>query len=275
MPDIRIEHVSYSYDGLPVLRDITLSISSGEFFSLLGPNGSGKTTLLRLVSSFYRPDAGEVYVDGKALRDYALGEIAKLIAVVPQSESIVFPFTVQEVVIMGRAPYLSGLGFEKKKDKEIARRAMRMTDIVHLAMRPVTELSGGEAHRVMIARALAQQTPILLLDEPTAHLDIKHQVELFDLLHSLNRENGLTILCVSHDINLAAQYSHRVALLSEGSFLAYGTPCDVITKENIFRAYQTYVDVDMTQQQKAPRVTLLRGDTATPDISYMSENTPR
>ncbi len=259
MPDIRIEHINYSYDTNPVLEDINFTIPSGDFLSIIGPNGAGKTTLLKLISRILTPSSGMLYIGDKALYEYSFNEIAKLISVVPQKETTIFPFAVQEIVLMGRSPHLRGFAFESKRDKEISRRAMTMTDIVHLAARPMSALSGGEQHRVTIARALAQQTPILILDEPNAHLDIQHQIGLFDLLQTLNRDRGITIICVSHDINLAAQYSSHVLLLSQGKILSIDTPAKVITKKNIEEVFNTPVEIDVSKKNSKPHLVLTPG----------------
>lgn len=260
MPILSIHHLSFSYNEQPLLRGVSLDIHAGEFFTFIGPNGVGKSTLLRLITGYLRPREGDVRLEGKLLTEYSQEEIARKIAIVPQFESNTFPFSVQEVVLMGRAPYLRGFGFESKFDKEIARRAMRLTDITHLASRPVTKLSGGEAHRVAIARALAQQTPILLLDEPAAHLDIQHQLELFDLLAALHQSVGTTIICVSHDINLAARYSSKIALMHGGKILSMGKPEDVITKDHLFSAFHVRTEITSSHGSTFPQVYLQSGN---------------
>ncbi len=256
---LSIDNVNFSYDGNRVIEGVSLEIPPGDFFTLLGPNGAGKTTLLRLVAGFLKPSSGRVTVGGRALGDLPQAEIAKLIAVVPQKESVIFPFQVREVVLMGRSPHQHGIGFENRRDREIARRAMTMTDVVHLAAKPMSELSGGEQHRVAIARALAQQTPILLLDEPIAHLDLRHQVDLFDLLRALQRERELTVLCASHDINLAAQYSAHMALLDGGRLASCGTPREVITGANLDAVFKVPVMVEQVGAEGIPRISLRAG----------------
>ncbi|MBP1657722.1 MAG: transporter related protein, partial [Bacteroidetes bacterium] len=183
---LTVDNVSFSYiSGTPTLRNVSLEVKRGEFLTLVGPNGSGKSTLLKLLDRIYLPDTGSIRLDEKALSAYARPDLARRIAYVPQDRDTAFPFTVEEIVLMGRAPHASGAMFESLHDRDIARRMMELTDIAHLASHPITNLSGGERQRAFIARALAQQPLVLLLDEPTAHLDIAHQVEIFRLLRSL------------------------------------------------------------------------------------------
>lgn len=256
---LSIDNLHFSYDGNRVIEGVSLEIPAGDFFTLLGPNGAGKTTLLRLVAGHLKPASGGIAIDGRPLSDFPQAELAKRIAVVPQKETVIFPFRVEEVVLMGRSPHLRGIGFENRRDREIARRAMTMTDVVHLAAKPMSELSGGEQHRVAIARALAQQTPILLLDEPNAHLDLRHQVDLFDLLRSLQREQKITLLCASHDVNLAAQYSEHMALLDGGRIAACGTPREVVTERNLDTVFQVPVTLEHIGAEGIPRISLRAG----------------
>lgn len=257
MPALVVDNVSFSYDlGTPTLSDISFSVSRSEFLSILGPNGSGKTTLLRLLDRIYVPRRGRILLDGRNLLEYSRNELARRIAFVPQDSSIAFPFTVMEVVLMGRAPFLNGRAFENEHDREIAVAMMERTDIRHLARQPVTALSGGERQRVLIARALAQQPEIVLLDEPNAHLDIAHQIDIFDILKQLSSETGLTVVSVSHDLNLASLYSTRIAMLMCGSLVAVGTPHDVLSEERIRDVFRTSVIVDTHPAGSAPRITL-------------------
>jgi iron complex transport system ATP-binding protein len=241
--------VSFSYPGIPVLREVSLEVPQGDFLSILGPNGSGKSTLLKLLGRILIPTVGSVTLSRKPLESFSRKELAKTISYVPQETAWIYPFTVIETVLMGRSPHLAGLGFEKSLDVEMAREAMRVTDIEQLAEKPVTALSGGERQRVLIARALAQQPTILLLDEPNAHLDLSHQVDLFRLLRELNRTKGLTILSVSHDLHLAANFSKRIMLLaSDGrpgnTAVAIGTPPEVLTSSNLSTIFHTRVSVN-------------------------------
>ncbi len=255
---LAVEGVSFSYvPGVPVLRDISLTVRSGEFLSLAGPNGSGKTTLLRLLDRIYVPQSGSILLSGAKLEDLQRSAIARRIAFVPQNNTPLFPFTVSEIVLMGRSPHMRGKLFENERDREIARSVMALADVLHLADQPITALSGGERQRAIIARALAQQPEIILLDEPNAHLDIAHQIDIFRLIRKLNAESGLTVISVSHDLNLAASYSDRVAMMVNGSLAAVGAPETVITEAQVREVFRTDVLVDRHPANQTPRVTLL------------------
>ena len=213
---ISISKASFRYAEEWVLRDITFSVKRGELLGLIGPNGSGKTTLLKSLNRTLPLERGDIFVDGANIKGIKRRELAKIVGLVPQETSMVFTFTVLEVVLMGRAPYLGRLGFESENDYAKAIRAMEMTDILSLSKRGMNALSGGEKQRVLIARAIAQEPDIMLLDEPTSFLDIKHQVEIYDLIKRLNSIKKLTVIVVSHDINLASQYCDRMLLLNKG-----------------------------------------------------------
>jgi len=255
MAILQADQISFSYNGLPVLSDVLFDVEKGDFLGLIGPNGSGKTTLLKLIDGLLQPDRGSIRLNGTSIRKMKRADLAKIIAVVPQALPSIFPFTVREVVLMGRTPHLGRWRFEGGRDMAIVEGAMRKTDILDLADRRMNRLSGGEFHRVLIARALAQEPHILLLDEPTAYLDIRHQVDFFDLLHSLNSEQGLTVIAVTHDINLASLYCNRIALLKEGQIEAIGHPDDVVTEEKIQAVYDTPVMIDRHPTTGRPRVT--------------------
>jgi iron complex transport system ATP-binding protein len=263
MSMIHAKNVFFSYNGHEVLRDISLDIEAEEFVGLIGPNGSGKTTLLKLMEGILQPREGEILVKGSPVEEMKRRDLARIMAVVPQEPPAVFPFLVQEVVLMGRAPHLETWQLEGKRDYEIVTRAMEMTDTLHLADRPMDRLSGGERQRVLIARALAQEPQIILLDEPTAFLDIRHQVEFFNLIKSLNMDQGLTVLAVTHDINLASLYCQRIILLGEGQIRVIGRPHDVVTEEHMQAVYHTPVFVDRHPIIGLPRVTP-RGDLPPP-----------
>jgi len=250
-----MESVWFQYPGREVFHDLTFSLEEGEILGLIGPNSSGKTTLLKLMDGLLNPQRGKVFLGGKDLQKLPRRQVAREIAVVPQEMEIPFSFTVGEIVLMGRAPYMGRFGWEKQRDLQIAREGMALTDIAQLENRPFAELSQGEKQRVLIARALAQEPGVMLLDEPTSHLDINHQVEINELVCSLNVEKNLTVMNISHDLNLAAEYSHRIVLLSRGSIYAMGTPSEVITEENIRRVYETTVMVEKNPVSGAPRVT--------------------
>ncbi len=241
---IEARGLCFSYGREPVIADVSLACSVGELVGIIGPNGSGKSTLLRLLSGVLRPAGGEVRVRARPLRDYPRRELAQTVAVVPQDTMIEFPFSVTEVVLMGRAPHLGGFAFEGDRDLQVARDAMQRTGVLHLAGRSVLELSGGERQRVILARALAQEARILLFDEPTAFLDIRHEVEIYDLLQDLQREEK-SIITILHDLNLAALYCDRIALLKAGRLVRVGPPSEVITYAALKEVYETEVYIDI------------------------------
>jgi iron complex transport system ATP-binding protein len=238
-----IRDVTARYGDIVALDGISLAVGRREMLAVVGPNGSGKSTLLRVLSGVRPAAAGRVWLGGTELHAISRREIARLVAVVPQETAIDFPFSVTEVVLMGRAPHLGRFGFPGPRDLRAAREAMERTGVGDLARRSLHELSGGERQRVILARALAQEAEILLLDEPTSHLDIRHQVEIYDLLALLNEERGLTIVSVLHDLNLAAMYFPRVAVLAGGRVHSVGAPRAVFTYETIKAVYGTEVHV--------------------------------
>ena len=237
-----LDAVSFRYGAEPVIRDVSFAIGHGEFVGIIGPNGSGKSTLLRLMSGFLRAAHGQLRVDGLPIEGYERRALGRLIGVVPQETTVTFPFSVTEMVLFGRTPHLSGFGFERDADLAAAQRAMERTDTAHLARRAITELSGGERQRVILARALAQEPAHLLLDEPAAFLDIRHEVEMYDLLRDLQR-GGMTVVSVLHDLNIAALYCDRLLLLHEGRLARAGTPAEVVTYPNLTEVYGTEVYV--------------------------------
>jgi iron complex transport system ATP-binding protein len=251
----RVDGVSFSYNGDRVLHQVTFAVQPGEFMGIIGPNGSGKTTLLRLLEGLLRPLEGEVLIQGVSVREMSRRDMARIVAVVPQESPLTFPFLVQEVVLMGRAPHLGIWEFEGARDYVVACQAMERTRTLDLADRNMNALSGGERQRVLMARALAQEPRLMLLDEPTAFLDIRHQADCFSLMEDLNRQQGLTVVAVTHDINLASLYCHRIILLKEGRIHAVGRPEEVVTEEHITFVYETPVMVDEHPLVRVPRVT--------------------
>ncbi|MDH3212487.1 MAG: ABC transporter ATP-binding protein [Myxococcales bacterium] len=225
-----------------ILRGVTLELGRGEMLALAGPNGSGKTTLLRVASGVLPASAGGVRVRGRPASSYSRRELARELAVVPQDAHVAFPFRAGEIVLMGRSPHLGPLGFETGADMRLAEEAMARVGIASLAERSVLELSGGERQLVLVARALAQAAGILLLDEPTAHLDLRHKIVVLDLLRDFVRSGG-SALVVSHDLTLAARTCDRIALLREGALVATGAPADVITPENLRTTFGIDADV--------------------------------
>lgn len=251
---VRVESVTFEYPARKVLHGLTFVCSRGEFVGILGPNGSGKTTLLRTASGFLRPQQGAVYLDGEELLSMDAQKVAKKLAVVTQTSSFSFPFSVSEYVLMGRAPHLGRFKREKARDYEIARRAMELTQVHCLADRFVTELSGGEQRRVSIARALAQEPTILFLDEPTAALDINYQVSVMAMLRGLARDAKMALVAVLHDLNLASLYCDRLVLIARGQVYAAGEPQEVITRQNIKDVYGSSVDVTLSPLTGRPFV---------------------
>ena len=256
MPLLSVDGVSFKYGEQWVLRGIGFEVAKGDFLGVIGPNGSGKTTLLRVIDGILKPQEGEVRLEGTEVGRLRREALARSVAVVPQYSALAFPFSVEEVVLMGRSPHLGRWRFEGERDLRIAREAMEMTDTLALAARDMESLSGGERQRVLIARALAQEPRLMLLDEPTAFLDIRHQVDFFDRIRALNRERGLTVIAVTHDINLAAHYCDRIILLKDGRIEAAGPVEDVITEEHIRKAYETKILVDRHPGTGSPRITL-------------------
>lgn len=229
--------VSFGYGDRLVLRDVNLAVARGEMVGIIGPNGGGKSTLVRGLSRVLPTREGKVWLDGVELARLSSGELARRLAVVPQSPNLPEAFTALEIALMGRTPHLGLLGSERPADYEIVEHAMRLTNTWHLAGRPVGELSGGEKQRVVLARALAQQPEVLLLDEPTAHLDIGHQSAVLDVLKRLNEDQALTVLAVFHDLNVASQYCRRLLLLADGRIVADGRPAEVITADSAQAVY--------------------------------------
>jgi iron complex transport system ATP-binding protein len=250
---IQTENLAFAYREKPVLDGVSLAVEKGEALGILGPNGSGKTTLLKLLSGVLRGN-GAIKINGQAMRNHSRRELSRLIAVVPQESQISFPYTVGEIVLMGRASHHNPLAFESEADREVVRRSMELTEVLPLTDRYLHELSGGEKQRVIIARALAQEPEILLLDEPSAFLDLKHQVQILDLLRRLNRERALTVVAALHDLNLAALYFPRLMILREGNIYRDGTPAEVLTEKTIEEIYGIRVRVEVNGE--TPRLFL-------------------
>ena len=234
---LTIDGIDCSYGSVKVLEDIQFAVESGEFLGILGPNGSGKTTLLRSISRVLKPQKGTIFIGDADIYKLKMLEVAKQLAVVPQDTPITFDFTALEVVLMGRNPHIPRFKMESREDLAIAKNSMKMTGIWNLAERPVTELSGGEKQRVIIARALTQEPKILLLDEPTTHLDICNQLEIMDLLKQLCKTKKMLMIAVFHDFNLAARYCDSIILLKEGKIVAVGESNKTLTSENVKKVF--------------------------------------
>ena len=253
--DLTFAYARRRADARPVLDRVSLDVSRGAIVGLLGPNGSGKTTLLRLVAGVLKPQSGQVLIDGRPIEQLTRREVARRIAVVPQETHSAFDFSVIDMVLMGRYPHLGPFQLEGAADQEIAGDALAATGTTALAMRPFGTLSGGEKQRVVIATALAQASDMLLLDEPTAALDLGYQFEIAALLRRLNAERGTTMVVSTHDLNLAAALCQRVVLLSQGRVIAHGTTEETLTAENIRLLYD--VDADVQFHSRAGHLTVV------------------
>ncbi|MFH0795337.1 MAG: ABC transporter ATP-binding protein [bacterium] len=255
-----LSNVYFAYNRSPVLESCDAEIEAGAFIGIIGPNGAGKSTLLHLMSGVLRPQRGRVLYRGRPVADYPRRHIAQEIAMVPQLSDSVFPFRVREIVLMGRHPYLSALAFEGKRDFEIVDRVMDITGTQQLADKRFNELSGGERQLVLIARALAQQPEVLLLDEPTASLDLHHQRAILQIVNRLNRQEKRTVILVSHDINVAALYCKEIAVLHGHKIFSRGRPEELLKRELLESLYGQAVEI-LKRADGLPLVTLRREDT--------------
>ena len=251
------ERVSFSYAGAEVLREVTLRLHAGEMTALLGRNGAGKSTLLRLLSGALTPSRGAVFLDGASLARLPRKAVARRLAVVPQEVQVPFAFTVREVVSLGRTAHVPFLQGESARDRRAVENALDLLDLPALADRPYNTLSGGERQRAVLAMALAQQPSVLLLDEPTVHLDLAHQMEVLRLIRRLHGAGGLAVLAAVHDLNLAALHFDRLLLLKDGRIVADGPPQAVLTAESIYDVFGAAVQVDAHPTTGTPRITLL------------------
>jgi len=254
---VRVAGITCRYEAVPALQDVTLDVAAGEIVGIVGPNGSGKTTLLRALHGLLAPVRGSVVVEGRDLQSLGAREIAAMISAVPQHSRDGFGFTVYEVVMMGRYPHQRPLPVDRPEHVPAARSALERTRTWHLRRRPVDAISGGERQRVLLARALAQEPRVLLLDEPTAHLDIRFQLEMMDLVAGLGSA-GLTVVAALHDLNLAAMYCGRLVLLTEGRIAAMGSPGEVLDPARLRAVYGADVAVHPHPLTGRPSVTVLR-----------------
>jgi iron complex transport system ATP-binding protein len=255
-----IQNVSYAYRTRTILRDLSFGIASGAFFAIIGPNGAGKTTLLRLLAGIDKPASGSIQVRGKPVGVYPRKALARRLALVPQLTQVDFPFTVREIVQMGRTPHLGLLGLPSAQDRHVVDQSMRFAGIDHLPKRHLSQLSGGECQRVLLARAICQAPDIILLDEPTAALDLAHKIRMMDLMEQLRQERQMTVVMVSHDINLAALYADTMLLLKDGQNVAIGPPAEILTTTSIKTAYGCDVVIDLNPLGEGiPRVAPIPG----------------
>jgi len=245
MPSVtlRINNIACRYETANVLENINFSADEGDFIGIIGPNASGKSTLLKSISKTLKPHTGTVFLDERDVYTLKGIEVAKKLAVVPQESIISFAFTALEIVLMGRIPHLNRFEMESTKDLAIAKKAMQLTNSWYLRERPINQLSGGEKQRVIIARALTQEPKVLLLDEPTGHLDINHEIEILDLIKKLNKEERVVVIAIFHNLNIASQYCEKLILLNKGKIFTAGRADDVLTQKNIEKVYGIKVRV--------------------------------
>ncbi|MFH0965109.1 MAG: ABC transporter ATP-binding protein [Planctomycetota bacterium] len=259
---LSIEKLTTGYGGKAVLDGVDLAVRDGEFVGLIGPNGCGKTTLLRTISGVLSPMEGRVLLKGTDLHEIERRTLAKTIACLSQDLKPELPFTVREVALLGRTPHLPRIGGETQKDLEIVQRAMQATETLHLAERPITELSGGERQRVFIAMCLAQEPEVLLLDEPTSHLDIGHQLSVLELIRGLNRRTRVTVVAVFHDLNLAAEFCETLVMINAGKVRAVGRPEEVLTSDMIREVYAVNVLMERNPVSNKPHIVVTAGEAA-------------
>ena len=233
MDSINIQNLHFGYDNRVIFNDLSVSFPQGGFCSILGPNGSGKTTLLKCVAGLLKPDSGTIQLNGKPMSEYKMTEMAHTLAYVPQYQDIVFDISVFDYVMLGRNPYQTPWEMQRPEDKEVVEDMLQRCKVWKYRDNLLQALSGGERQRVMIARAMAQQTGIMLLDEPLSNIDVTHKFEIMDILQQLNEEQGVSILIILHDLPIAKSYSKQILLLKEGNVLQYGDRNAVLTEGNI------------------------------------------
>lgn len=241
MYPVEVKKLSHSYDTTLILKDVSLKVNKGDFAGIVGPNGSGKTTLVKNIMRTLTPDKDTVFLSGEDVRSLSTKNLAKVLGAVPQTNVIEYDFSAHDIVLMGRAPHIGRFKRESENDYKIVEAAMRKTDTWHFKDRSVKELSGGERQRVIIARALAQEPDVLVLDEPVTHLDIKHQIGLMELTKDLCQEKGITVIAILHDLNFAISYCDHVMLVHDGEVIKSGKPINILTEENIKSVY----DIDV------------------------------
>lgn len=254
---LEVKNLTCGYTEKEVIKNISFSLEKGEFLGIIGPNGAGKTTLLRIITQILLPWEGKIFYRGKDIKEFPLKDLAKEISFLPQSIEIPFSFTVEEFISMGRFPHLNRFEKMKKYDYAVIRKVMTLTDVLELSSKNVNDLSGGERQRVYLGQTLVQEPKLLLLDEPIAHLDIGHQINILDLIKKLNQEEGLTVIAIFHDLNLASEYCDRLLLLNEGKIYKNGQPEEVLTYKNLEEVYKTVVIVNKNPLSSKPHVLLV------------------
>ena len=250
---VTISGLEFGYSSSPVLKDVNLEVNGPQLISIIGPNGVGKSTLIHCINKILSPTKGVVMINGEDVSGISIKEMAKKVGYVPYATSDAFPLSVVDTVLMGRHPHSGWKSLDH--DLDVVYSTLRLINIEHLAMRSFDELSAGQHQKVMLARGLVQEPEVLLLDEPTSNLDIKHQMEVTRILRNLSQEKGILIIMISHDLNIAAKYSDNMVMLSNGSIYAVGTPKEVLTKENIKAVYG--VDSDIIESHGRPHIIML------------------
>lgn len=252
--EINIQNIWFSHGETPIIKDLSHRFSPGKFHGILGPNGSGKTTLLDLISGFMPPNKGEILLDAAKLSILSKNQIAQTLSLVSQDYYINFPFSVEEVVMMGRHPFIKRFSHPSQSDVDGVAQAMDITGISHLKKRRVTQLSGGEKQRCILARALCQDTPVLLLDEAFSNMDINHTLVMLGLIKKMIQRTKKTIICVLHDLNLAAAWADEIVFLKNGEITASGSTQDTMTRENIEQVFQVESKVEFNDYVQAKQV---------------------
>lgn len=252
MEHLDVRNLSFSYDKKQILNDINLSFNKGKFYSIIGPNGSGKSTLIKNLSKIIEPDHSTIFIDDEDICNLNNKKLARMMAVVPQNILIDYDFSVFDIVMMGRSPYKRRFEEFNAEDERIVEKYMKITDTWEQRDELITELSGGETQRVIAARALSQETDIILLDEPTSHLDIQYQIEFLNIFKKLRNEK--VIIVVLHDLNLASMFSDEIILIKDGKITAKGKPQEVITRENIKSVYNISVEILQNPISKCPYI---------------------
>ena len=256
---LRVENLIAGYEKDPIISEISFSIASGAICGILGPNGAGKTTLFKSISKVLKPWGGTIYYKGVDITKISRQDFARQISVIPQFQNILPPFTVEEFVSLGRYPHLKRFSLLKSEDYEIVAQTLELLDIAGYAAKKITTLSGGEMQRAYLAQGLVQKPAMLLMDEPTSHLDITHQIKILDLVKSLSENNGLTVMVILHDLNLASAYCDHIALMKNGRLFAQGSPAEVLTCERIEEVYGTRVHIRKDPVVSKPHIFFIPG----------------
>ncbi len=254
MVKLKVKEVEFSYASVPVLKNVSIELAASEMLGVVGPNGTGKSTLLRCIDRILSPQKGCILLDGEDIKKMSRMELAKKMGYIPQSSSQIFPATVFDVVLMGRRPHLNWRSSEEDTEKVLE--TLQMLNIEDLAMRDINELSGGQQQKVFIACALTQEPDVLLLDEPTSNLDIRHQLEVMDIIKNIVREKRISAIMAIHDLNLAARYADRIIMMNSGKIFAAGSPSSVLTPENIKHVYG--VESEVEEKRGRPYIVPIR-----------------